>query len=478
MNIVFNEEELDKKLEELECIRAWGARVVSKFESFIRTEEDFQLFRVNPLVFATERNINEKESIDLFLFATKVGLFQMNWELMCPNCGSPTKSFSKLKSVHTDFYCTVCQLHSEASLDDMIQVSFTITPSARTIGFHDPSSLSTEDYIYKYFYHRGAYINQGGPSFSDVAASLDCAHVRLAPGEVRQFEIELTDGWLHLEEFAQKSGLRFTIDGEVAAQPQYVTVNLRNQEIETDATTITPGILKLTFKNCDQSEDAVFAAYRLPLEYVSAPIIFDPFLTGNRLLSTQTFRELFRSEVIGGTQGIRIKDLTVMFTDLQSSTALYDRIGDLNAFSLVNQHFETLSGVIEENNGAIVKTIGDAVMATFVNSVDSLNAAVQIIERIKVLNNELSSEEVVLKIGLHNGTLIAVTLNDRLDFFGQTVNIAARVQGMAKAEQICFTNSIYAQPHVAETLTGYEVSATEAALRGIERSITVHTLAI
>lgn len=102
----------------------------------------------------------------------------------------------------------------------------------------------------------------------------------------------------------------------------------------------------------------------------------EPFLSGKLLLTTQTFQDLFRSEVVSRSEGIGVKDITFLFTDLKGSTNLYDRIGDLKAYYMVRQHFDTLSNVITNNSGAIVKTIGDAVMATFMNPVDAVNTAV------------------------------------------------------------------------------------------------------
>ena len=78
---------------------------------------------------------------------------------------------------------------------------------------------------------------------------------------------------------------------------------------------------------------------------------FQPFLSGKRLLISQTFRDLFRSEVIKATEGIAIRDVTLLFTDLKGSTALYQRIGDLNAYMHVQRHFERLLDVTVRHPG-------------------------------------------------------------------------------------------------------------------------------
>src|SRR5688572_14714384 len=141
-----NETLLDQKLAELERIRAWTPRVVSKFESFLRSDDDWLLFRANPFVFAAERAVSEEEAIDLFLLATKIGLLQMQWSLLCPGCGQAVLSFSSLRSVCSMFHCILCSTDHETRLDDFVQIGFTVSPSVRAIPAHDPGTLSAKDF--------------------------------------------------------------------------------------------------------------------------------------------------------------------------------------------------------------------------------------------------------------------------------------------------------------------------------------------
>ena len=207
-------------------------------------------------------------------------------------------------------------------------------------------------------------------------------------------------------------------------------------------------------------------------------IVLDPYLDGKKLLTSQTFRDLFRSEVIQGNEGINVKDLTVLFTDLKGSTELYDKVGDLKAFDLVNSHFESLTKVITKNSGAIVKTIGDAIMATFANPLDAIKAATGIVEDLQEFNQSYGGENIIIKIGVHKGSSIAVTLNDRLDYFGQTVNMAARVQGLADAEEIYITDSIYDVEEVQSEISKYTVLPERTKLKGIEEEVNVYKVLI
>jgi class 3 adenylate cyclase len=206
----------------------------------------------------------------------------------------------------------------------------------------------------------------------------------------------------------------------------------------------------------------------------SSGVSFDPFLTGRRLLVTQTFRDLFRTEVIEGSEGIGIREITFLFTDLKGSTAIYERIGDLQAFTLVSQHFDCLARVINRFRGATVKTIGDAVMATFLNPLDAVQAAVGMLREIDEFNRSIRRNEVGLKIGIHRGASIAVTLNNRLDYFGQTVNIAARVQALADAEEIYLTEEAYRHSGLSEALREFDVEPRMARLKGVNDEMQVY----
>jgi class 3 adenylate cyclase len=204
---------------------------------------------------------------------------------------------------------------------------------------------------------------------------------------------------------------------------------------------------------------------------------FDRFLSGRRLLTSHTFRQAFGTETIRTSDGLGVRDISILFTDLKGSTAMYEKVGDLKAFALVNQHFERLGRAVTRHRGAVVKTIGDAVMASFENPVDAVASALDMIAEIATFNREAGEREIVLKVGVHRGASIAVTLNGRLDFFGQTVNIASRVQGLADADEVYLTEEVFRVPGVKEKLAGLDVLTKEETLKGVKRPVTVYRIA-
>jgi class 3 adenylate cyclase len=203
-----------------------------------------------------------------------------------------------------------------------------------------------------------------------------------------------------------------------------------------------------------------------------------PFLTAKRLLTNQTFRDIYRTDTLDVDQRLKITSLTFLFTDLKGSTQLYERVGDLVAFDLVRQHFHVLHDIVASQAGAVVKTIGDAVMATFPTPDRALAAALRMREAMVNINEERGSEDLLLKIGIHEGPCLAVTLNDRQDYFGQTVNMAARVQGLASSRAIYATKPVVEDAKSSKILetVGLKPTVQRAALRGIADETMVYEI--
>jgi len=176
-------------------------------------------------------------------------------------------------------------------------------------------------------------------------------------------------------------------------------------------------------------------------------------------------------------ESLTVADITYLFTDLKQSTPLYENVGDVNAYFLVRQHFEILNKIIRERSGTVVKTIGDAVMAAFERPQDAVRASVEMIEELSRFNQTLS-RPLGLKVGVHRGRAIAVTLNDRIDYFGQDVNIAARVQGLADVNEVCISAAVMQAPGVGDLVRSRSVSRDYENLKGVGQKMEIHRVRI
>jgi class 3 adenylate cyclase len=267
------------------------------------------------------------------------------------------------------------------------------------------------------------------------------------------------------------------VQGEPSTERQELALVYDPSGVAPARVTLRPGPCRVVLENRTDRR-------LLPAIYIANKAFHDiferrqEFVTARRMFNNQSFRDKYRAGMLDIDQRLKITSLTVLFSDLKGSTALYERVGDLVAYDMVRAHFGVMSEVVRKRSGAVVKTIGDAVMATFDSPDDGLAAALDMRRAMDELNTRRANRDLQIKIGLHEGPCLAVTSNDRLDYFGQTVNIAARVQGLAEARAIYVTEPIVKDAAAAERLRveGLTAVAKRALLKGIKDELTVYEI--
>src|SRR5262249_43738497 len=301
--------------------------------------------------------------------------------------------------------------------------------------------------------------------------------VELPPGEKALLSLTLPAEFIIVFEPVTHTAQFIDVKGEPTRERQSLTMVINRRHPETQTLSMQPGPLRLTLEN--RTDHRV-----LPGVFIAGNALHDmlgkrkPFLTAKRMLTNQTFREIYRTSTLDVDQRLKITSLTFLFTDLKGSTDLYERVGDLVAFDLVKEHFKVLHEIIGAETGAVVKTIGDAVMATFPTPDRALAAALRIREAMHKLNAQRKSEDLLLKIGIHEGPCLAVTLNDRQDYFGQTVNIASRVQGLAMSRSILATGAVVEHPTASALLKsdGIKPMPRRLPVRGVAEELSVYEI--
>jgi class 3 adenylate cyclase len=470
---------LDERLEVVRKARGWSGGVIEELGAFTRGADERELVRIDPVSWGERHGIGTEEAIDLFLHAAKARLYRMDWQLFCPSCAGVIDSFNALRGVNPHFKCLLCQLETEATLDDYIAVTFTVDPEVRAIRFHDPDALDIEELYLRFHFLPIGRMGEGGPKLVDVLPGLLGMKAWVEPGTTARFEATVPPdcfllghdlrtgaGFMGLVTEAGSSELRLSFrDGRFDLGTVSGTGEVRE------------GPLEVEVRN-DGASRCAFAVFFMPAAMLAKKmtLTLDPYLSAKRLLTNQTFRDLFEDEALGATEGIGAKDMCFLFTDLKGSTEMYDRVGDLKAFSLVRLHFGYLIDAVRRNHGAVVKTIGDAVMASFVSPVDAVRAALEMREAMRRFNETVGKPDMAIKIGAHRGPCIAVTMNGRLDFFGQTVNVAARVQGLAGADEVYVTRDLVEASGVRDLLGSRPLGEEIASLKGVQEGVRVYRI--
>jgi class 3 adenylate cyclase len=199
-------------------------------------------------------------------------------------------------------------------------------------------------------------------------------------------------------------------------------------------------------------------------------------IRGVDIVQNPVYREMMGDEVLLPDQSLEILKATILFTDIKGSTQMYTELGDSKAFQLVREHFRILFDVIKKHNGVPVKTIGDAVMGVFTDQADGVAAALEAQKTIIAhYASKPAGEKIEIKIGIHTGSTIVVTLNGRLDYFGSTVNMAARVQARALPNEVIISEPIFENAANKRIIGTYvnSVSREKALFKGLagERNV-------
>jgi class 3 adenylate cyclase len=445
------------------------AKVVNAIETLILEGPDRELCRINVLAFAAKRELDEDNVIAAFLHGARVGIFDMSWNILCPACGGVLDSGATLKTVkQAEYRCVLCAAGCEPTLDDIVEVTFTISPRVRKIAAHDPETLSWMEY-YRQIFWSSCVDLPDDETFQKWVKETTLDALELAAGEKVVLSLQLPEGVVDVFDPVVNMSQSIEVKGEPARKSQSLSFIMTRDHAPASDVQMRPGPLQLTLENRTNVRT-------LPAIWIVSDKVHDlvrkrrPFLTAKRLLTNQTFRDIYRTDALDVDQRLKITSLTFLFTDLKGSTELYERVGDLAAYDLVRAHFRILNEIVAAERGAVVKTIGDAVMATFPTPDRAMAAALKMREALQGLKDDL-----LLKIGIHEGPCLAVSLNDRQDYFGRTVNIAARVQGLATSRSIFATSGVVTDSQASKLLESNGIAATpeKRSLRGIAKQIEI-----
>ena len=405
--------------------------IADRLAQFVEHADDFDVSRIRAYKLADDWREPRRIVLEVCLRAVRVGLLDFQWDLLCPLCRGPQESPLSLKDVNPHSHCEACKIDFTVDFDRYVELTFRPNPAVRRV---EVTSYCV-----------------GSPQLTPHVV----AQQLLPAGDKRMLTLPLEDGRYRLRtlELPGSQDLDVSAEGNKAAQVIVSNGGWSNAPLH-----VTDNF-ELTIENQTDAEQL------LMLERMAWT---DQATTAAEVTALQMFRDLFSSEALRPGEQISVGTLTVLFTDLRHSTQLYREIGDATAFSRVMNHFDVLRKVITENDGAIVKTIGDAVMAVFRSAADALSAMLD--AQRKLAQPPEGTMPLTLKAGLHTGPCIAVTLNDRLDYFGSTVNMAARLEGLSTGSDVIISGAVYDDPRVRKLIESERLSVVEfdMALKGFE----------
>jgi class 3 adenylate cyclase len=410
-----------------------SASLLAQLVETIEDGDDLTLARLRPYALADAWGVERRDTLELCLKATRAGLLDLRWELLCPLCRGAKQSASTLSDVRADLHCDTCNIDFTVNFDRSVEVVFRPNASVRRVEARE--------------------FCVGGPQVTPhiVVQQL------VGPGERRVVTPLLETGRHRLRTQTLPGVRSVLVSAEGEAE---LTLSARGAGWTDDEPRVSTRPT-LTLENAT-GEEQLFIFERTAWG--------DQAATAAEVTALQLFRDLFASEALRPGDQISVGQMTILFTDLRNSTRLYREIGDAVAFGAVMSHFDLLRDAIAAEGGSIVKTLGDAVMAVFPRPAPALRAIIS--AQAALAAPPASVRPLTLKAGIHAGPCIAVTLNERLDYFGSNVNIAARLEPLSTGEDCVVTSDVRRDPEVAalleDPLSGLAAEPVEVQLKGFD----------
>lgn len=387
------------------------APIVDRLIELVRRGDDITLGQMRPYALADSWGFPRRAVLETCLYAVRVGLLSFRWEVLCPLCRGTKDRADHLDELRENVHCDVCHVDFDVNFDQAVEITFFPSPAIRPV----------ESLPYCV----------GGPQMTPHIVTQQL----LEPGAAWEGDLHLETGRYRLRLIDVPGGQYLRAEpGGTPALSVRSAAGWTNEEMLIDP------LARLMLVNDDGAE-RLFILERLRWS--------DQAVTAAEVTTLQLFRDLFSSEALRPDARISVGALTIVFTDLKGSSRLYREVGDAPAFGLVMNHFDVLRTAIAAENGAIVKTLGDAVMAVFLRPVNALRAILWAQEQLAAAPTPM-----VLKAGVHTGHSIAVTLNERLDYFGTNINQAARLADLSQGGDIVISDMVYDDPEVRELLDG------------------------
>lgn len=411
-----------------------GARpeLVARLAETIERGDELTLTRIRPYALADCWNEPRRETLELCLRATRAGLLDFHWELLCPLCRGASSSAGSLKDVQSSLHCGSCNIDFTVNFDRSVELTFRPNAAVRRV--------------------EARYFCVGGPQVTPHIV----AQQVIPPGERRTLMLRLEEGRHRLRAHNLPGGQFLSVKGDGADE---ASLRADGRAWDSEELHISP-TPTLAIENATGAE-RLFILERTEWN--------DQAATAAEVTALQLFRDLFAGEALRPGDQINVGQMTILFTDLRGSTRLYREIGDAVAFGAVMSHFDVLKEHIADEGGSIVKTLGDAVMAAFSRPSHALRAIMR--AQKQLASPPDGGRPLYLKAGIHSGPCIAVTLNGRLDYFGSHVNIAARLEPLSTGADCVISSAVREDPKVAAMLEdpgGFTVEPLNAQLKGFD----------
>jgi class 3 adenylate cyclase len=408
--------------------------LVARLVEHVRTADDFSVAPIRPFALAGTWGADRLAVLRLCLEAVPAGMLELRWALLCPSCRTASQVLPSLRDLDGRAHCHACDLRYDTDLDRAVEAQFFPHPSVRRVETR-PFCIA-------------------GPS--------------LTPHVIAQ-EALAADATGTLRAPADSGRVRLFVRGGAAALVDVVPGAPDAVSIEIRAADVSPATISVAPRGALHVVNRSGEGRHAKLEHIEW---LTEAATAHHVAALPEFRPLFGAEALRPGLALKVSSVAILFSDLCGSTALYSRVGDAVAFGIVTDCLSYGTEIVERHGGTLVKTIGDAVMAAFADERGAVAAAAETLQRWpEFVAAHPAAASLDVKIGVNAGPCTVVTANGTIDYFGQTVNQAARIQHLARAHEAVVAEALLDALPASGTVR--PVERFEALVKGIAEPLRV-----
>ncbi len=439
--------------------RAADAPCAQALVRWVAEADDVSVQRIRPFALADHLGLPRRDMLATCVAAADAGLVLLQWQLVCPSCRTGSTTVEELADIDADEgRCHACEIAFALDMDRAVEAVFVPSPVVRTVEevrYCGGGPARTPHVVAQ------ANAPAGGHALLRAPARPGHYRVFVRGGSSWNVDVIPTDVPSALPPSAAPVPSRSDDDGTQGATVDMAAVVLRMPSDGGKTARVAPrGLLRVV--------NPTDRAAHVKLEALEQR---EDAATALDLATLDGFRRRYARQTLRPGLSLRVGRVAFLFSDLSDSTRLYAELGDAEAFRVVHDHFDVLSTTIAAGGGTIVKTIGDAVMAAFPDEGAAVRAGLQCLdafERFRAADPARARTH--LKLGVHVGPCYVVTANKLLDYFGQTVNVAARLQGLAAGGELVVTEAF---ADTARAFGGRVGAPEDVRLKGVAEDVRV-----
>lgn len=392
---------LDARIEQLRAFDL-DREVVEILAIYVANAPDQDVARVKPLAIANRFGLPEMATVEACLRGVTVGLFDLQWDVICPLCRIPSGHRDTLKELREHENCPTCAIDFQPDFANAIELVFRVNADVRPV--------------------RVGHYCAGGPAHSPHVV----AQIRVEPGEIISLDLALSEGVYRLR------GPQLPWTAELRVTAEAITTNWDIHLDQSKPAAISPLVIGRQELTCRNTSDR-------PLTIrIERTVERDDVLTAAKAMTTPMFRTLFPGEILSPGQLASASKVTLLQLHIQDFGLIENRLGEQQTFQLLQSFYRAVESQIKMGQGSIVKLIDDGLLAAFSRVSDAVQTAFALDTMLS-----RSDEFTAIKIGMgiHRGMAMVATLNDRLDYFGQTPKITARLTQLARGNEFVVSAS-------------------------------------